>query len=241
MQDNKTILIEFFEPETYKYHYTSLYSFTLDYKYEEFEKILYQNNVDISQEIIKSKCFDFLKLKSHQNRFHGSPWVIPWIEFVNEEFISTLMILNKDTINKADNTLSHKYVFTKTCYLFVSNLNLKQNFNNIFKNKDPKQLTNIQYFYKNEKFDHPITFCFMFKNNELLALRLEIHRFDLKYTSMETYSLEDSFKDKNFVYFYNSLKEIEYNFGQTPEKLNDVNGIKDTVIQGLQKHAIFCI
>ena len=159
MQINQILLIEFEDIELYQYHYLSLYSFVQDYNYDLFEKALYNSNKLLSDECNLNKKFDFKKIESIQDKFINSPWIIPWVDFVNDEFIAT-----KLPLIKVDSNAKENFYFTKSFYLFIEDISFKKKFFDEFENgflevsRNTSDIFDTYYFFENEKFSRPITF-----------------------------------------------------------------------------------
>lgn len=240
MSNTSVILLEFInDVSLYKRHYICLYSFSNDFGYDNFTKQLECANDKISKEIQSENNYNFEKIIEIQREFNSVPWTMPWIEFVNEEFISTVWPIIKENEQK-----EISYVFTKSFYLFIEEEELKAKFFNFLKKKLPynanvySDVMENHYFYQAEKFERPITFCIMMDLKNNLILKIEVHHFEAFFGDNSEESLR---KQKNFYYFYKTLEGIKEDISNSMERLDDKSFIRRTVIDNLKNHAIFCI
>jgi len=237
-KEDRIILIEFENTEIYKNYFLSLYSHVNEF--DKYFDSLYKTNEKICQSILEDSI-DLEKIVKAQQQFKFSAWSIPWIEYMDNEFIATIFTMNKNSENE-----EFKIFFTKNFYLFVEDKKFKDQF---FKTLDMKLFSNLNvytdvcqnhYFYKNEKFKNMISFSIMIdKSRDILAFNLCVH-------NMEAFigkkiSEENLLKEKNFMYFYRTLIEIKNNVWFFMNEADNYSFIKRIVIQSLNKYAKDCI
>lgn len=239
MYNNNVILLEFDDRLIYQKHYNCLYSFlnnNLDY--DNFRKQLLTMHTKITKEIQQDGNYNFHKIIEHQNKFNFVPWTLPWIEFINEEFIASIAPTIKIIENKEE------FVFTKSFYLFVENQEIKNNIFNFLKKKsveNPQIYADVMesyYFYKTDKFERVISFCIIMDIKDNLILKIDIHQFLAIFGDNSEKSL---MKQKNFYYFYRTLEGIREDISHSINQIDNKNLIRNIVISNLKKYAMFCI
>lgn len=239
MYNNSVILLEFDDKEIYQKHYECLYFFLNNHlDYDNFRKQLLTMHTKITQEIQQDGNYNFYKIIEHKNKFNFVPWTLPWIEFINEEFIASIAPTIKISENKEE------FLFTKSFYLFVENQEIK---NNIFSFLKKKSVENPQiyadvmdsyYFYEIEKFERVISFSIIIDLNDTLIFKIEIHQFLAIFGDNSEKSL---MKQKNFYYFYRTLEGIQEDISHSISQIDNKNLIRNIISRNLKKHAMFCI
>ena len=237
-KEDRIILIEFENIDIYKKHFTFLYSHVNEF--DNYFSLLYKTNENICG-IILNEVVDLQEIVKAQQKFKFSPWSIPWIEYIDNEFIATIFAMNKNAENE-----EVKVFFKRNFYLFVEDKKFKEQF---FKTLDMKLFSNSNvytevsqnyYFYKTEKFKYPITFSMILdKDKDVLAFSLCIH--NVEAFIEKTFSKESLLKEKNFMYFYKTLIEIKDNIWLSMNEVDNYSFVKRVVIQSLKENTKGCI
>lgn len=207
-QSDKVLLIEFINTDLYKNHYVSLFSFCSAMSYDLFENLLYYNNKKIVENIrsLHFKNIDSISIIAPIKKFPDSPWIIPWIEFVDDEFLCTL---SWDTKKEDDKT---KTILTKSVYFFIEHKKNEQFF--------LKFTENTALFYESDGIKIPLTLRFL-TGIDCFILKLEIHQYEFDFKNLHKKELDDY----NFVYFCNALKSF-WDTIEIEEKKTEISGEK---------------
>ncbi len=210
-QSDKVILLEFLDTELYKNHYISLYSSHSHIGYKEFEKTLLIKNEAIVKSIKNLEISNFhLSICIEPMTFPATNWIVPWIEYVDDEFLCTLF-----AEIKGDNYMEKpKTVITKSVYFFIDYKKEIRFFLNFTET--------TLLFYKTEGFKIPVTLRFL-TGVDCLILRLEVIQYELDFNKIHQKELDEY----NFAYFCQTLKNFwtiieERNYQITPKEFNNL-------------------
>ncbi len=213
-QSDKVILLEFLDTELYKNHYISLYSSHSHIGFKEFEKILNIKNKAIVESLQNLEISKFyLNIDIAPMKPPATNWIIPWIEYVDDEFLCTLFPEIKGG-NNSNFMEKPKTVLTKSVYFFIDYKKEIEFFLNFTES--------TLLFYKLEGFKIPVTLRFL-TGVDCLILRLEVVQYELDFNKINQKELDEY----NFAYFCQTLKNFwtiieEINYKITPREFNDL-------------------